>query len=318
MEKRIFNKSRACTPLLLAVMLTIGSVTFANDRVTVPVPDTLDINNGSFESLKHESSGAGVYNEGSVNIKNTSFKNNSIKPDFPTEPTEISPYNYTVEGAAIANYGVMTIENTIFDNNISSALYRYISKNIMRPEEGFQQADFTMSLGYGGAIANHSNAVITDSIFRNNVAAQMGGAIFNDENGTLEIIGSNEFSGNKAYSEYFAVNTYKVNNELIDGYDNDYNGFGGAVSNSGTLKVDGAKFTSNLAAIQGGAINSEGKTDGSGTGKLEVLNSTFKNNIAKSNHDIKRYDEINHKWEENHTYKYKFRHGYKRFNFYCK
>ena len=32
-------------------MLTIGSVTFANDRVTVPVPDTLDINNGSFESI---------------------------------------------------------------------------------------------------------------------------------------------------------------------------------------------------------------------------------------------------------------------------
>lgn len=301
MEKKIFNKSRFYTPLLLAVMLTIGSVTFANDRVTVPVPDTLDINNGSFESLKHESSGAGVYNEGSVNIKNTSFKNNSIEPDFPTEPTEISPYDYTVEGAAIANYGVMTIENTIFDNNISSALYRYISKNIMQPEEGFQQADFTMSLGYGGAISNHSNAVISDSIFTNNISAQKGGAIFNDENGTLEIVGSNEFSRNKAYSEYFAVNTYKVNNELIDGYDNDYNGFGGAVSNSRTLKVDGAKFTSNLAAIQGGAINSEGKTDGSGTGKLEVLNSTFENNVAKSNHDIKRYDEINHKWEESHT-----------------
>ena len=301
MEKKIFNKRRFYTPLLLAVMLTIGSVTFANDRVTVPVPDTLDINNGSFESLKHESSGAGVYNEGSVNIKNTSFKNNSIEPDFPTEPTEISPYDYTVEGAAIANYGVMTIENTIFDNNISSALYRYISKNIMQPEEGFQQADFTMSLGYGGAISNHSNAVISDSIFTNNISAQKGGAIFNDENGTLEIVGSNEFSRNKAYSEYFAVNTYKVNNELIDGYDNDYNGFGGAVSNSGTLKVDGAKFTSNLAAIQGGAINSEGKTDGSGTGKLEVLNSTFENNVAKSNHDIKRYDEINHKWEESHT-----------------
>ena len=301
MEKKFFNKRRVFTPLLLAVMLTIGSVTFANDRVTVPVPDTLDINNGSFESLKHESSGAGVYNEGTVNIKNTSFKNNSIEPAFSTEPTETPPNDYTVEGAAASNYGKMAVENSIFENNTASALYRYISKNIMQPEEGFQQADFTMSLGYGGAIANHSNAVISDSLFTNNIAAQKGGAIFNDENGTLEIIGGNEFSGNKAYSEYFAVNTYKVNNELIDGYDNDYNGFGGAVSNSGTLKVDGAKFTSNLAAIQGGAINSEGKTDGSGTGKLEVLNSTFKNNIAKSNHDIKRYDEINHKWEESHT-----------------
>ena len=307
MEKKIFNKSRFYTPLLLAVMLTIGSVTFANDRVTfandrvtVPVPDTLDINNGSFESLKHESSGAGVYNEGSVNIKNTSFKNNSIEPDFPTEPTEISPYDYTVEGAAIANYGVMTIENTIFDNNISSALYRYISKNIMQPEEGFQQADFTMSLGYGGAISNHSNAVISDSIFTNNISAQKGGAIFNDENGTLEIVGSNEFSRNKAYSEYFAVNTYKVNNELIDGYDNDYNGFGGAISNNGSLKISGAKFNSNIAAIQGGAINSEGKTDSSGTGKLEVLNSSFENNIAKSNRDSKLYDETNHKWKESH------------------
>ena len=301
MEKRIFNKSRACTPLLLAVMLTIGSVTFANDRVTVPVPDTLDINNGSFERLKHESSGAGVYNEGTINIKNTSFKNNSIEPDFPAEPTVTPPDDYIVEGAAASNYGKMTVENSVFENNTASALYRYISKNIMQPEEGFQQADFTISLGYGGAIVNHSNAVISDSIFRNNTAAQMGGAIFNAENGTLEIIGNNEFTGNKAYSEYFAVNTYKVNGELIDGYDNDYNGFGGAVSNYGTLKVDGAMFNSNLAAIQGGAINSEGKTDGSGTGKLEVLNSSFENNIAKSNHDIKRYDEINHKWEENHT-----------------
>ena len=74
----------------------------------------------------------------------------------------------------------MAVENSIFENNTSSALYRYISQNIMQPEEGFQQADFTMSLGYGGAIVNHSNAVITDSIFTNNVAAQMGGAIFND------------------------------------------------------------------------------------------------------------------------------------------
>ena len=300
MEKKIFNKSRVYTPLLLAVMLTVGSVTFANDRVVVPVPDTLDINNDRFESLKHESSGAGIYNEGTVNIQNTSFKNNSIEPDFPTEQTEISPYDYTVEGAAVSNYGEMNIENSTFENNTTSALYHYFFKVPEQQVGSIVQENIDMSLGYGGAIANHSNTTISDSIFKNNIVAQMGGAIFNDRNGTLNLIGNNEFIGNKAYSEYFRVNTYKVNNELIDGYDNDYNGFGGAISNNGSLKINGAKFNSNIAAIQGGAINSEGKTDSSGTGKLEVLNSSFENNIAKSNRDSKLYDETNHKWKESH------------------
>ena len=103
MKKKIFGKSSICAPLLLAAILVAGGVSFANERVTVPVPDTLDINKGSFENLKHESSGAGVYNEGTVNIQNTSFKNNSIEPAFPSEPTETSPDDYTVEGAAVAN-----------------------------------------------------------------------------------------------------------------------------------------------------------------------------------------------------------------------
>lgn len=301
MEKKILNKSRACAPLLLAVMLAVGSVTFANDRVVVPVPDTLDINNGNFESLKHESSGAGVSNEGTVNINNTSFKNNSIEPGFPTEPTEISPYDYTVEGAAASNYGEMNIENSIFENNTTSALYHYIFKVPEQQVGSIVQENIDMSLGYGGAIANHSNATISDSIFKNNIAAQMGGAIFNDRNGTLNLIGNNEFIGNKADSEYFVVDTYKINDELLNGYDNDYNGFGGAIANHGMLKVDGAKFSSNYAAFIGGAIFSDGKTDGSGTGKLEVLNSIFENNISKSNRDKRLYDETNHKWEESHT-----------------
>lgn len=301
MKKKIFGKSSVCAPLFLAAILVAGGVSFANERVTVPVPDTLDINKGSFENLKHESSGAGVYNEGTVNIQNTSFKNNSIEPAFPSEPTETSPYDYTVEGAAVANYGNMTVSHSVFEDNITSALYNYIFKNPTPQEEGRQQETYTMSLGYGGAIANHSNAVISDSVFKNNIAAQMGGAIYNVADGTLELTGKNEFIGNKAYSEYFVVSTYKVNGELVEGYDNDYNGFGGAISNDGTLKVDGAKFDSNIAAIQGGAINSEGKTDGSGTGKLEVLNSSFSNNIAKSNRDSKIYDETNHQLEETHT-----------------
>lgn len=301
MEKKILNKSRACAPLLLAVMLAVGSVTFANDRVVVPVPDTLDINNGNFENLKHESSGAGVYNEGTVNINNTSFKNNSIDPGFPTEPTEISPYDYTVEGAAASNYGEINIENSTFENNTNSALYHYIFK-VPEPQVGsIVQENIDMSLGYGGAIANHSNATISDSIFKNNIAAQMGGAIYNDSDGSLNLIGNNEFIENKADSEYFVVNTYKINDELLNGYDNDYNGFGGAIANHGMLKVDGAKFSSNYAAFIGGAIFSEGKTDGSGTGKLEVLNSLFENNISKSNRDKRLYDQINKNWEESHT-----------------
>ena len=37
MKKKIFGKSSICAPLLLAAILVAGGVSFANERVTVPV-----------------------------------------------------------------------------------------------------------------------------------------------------------------------------------------------------------------------------------------------------------------------------------------
>ena len=69
----------------------------------------------------------------------------------------------------------MTIDKTTFDSNVA-----------------------TGGLGQGGAITNNGTLSLSDSVFSNNTADKLGGAIFNDKKGSLILAGENTFSGNTA------------------------------------------------------------------------------------------------------------------------
>lgn len=338
MEKKILNKSRACAPLLLAALLAIGNIALGNDRVTVPVPDKLDINNGRFENLKHESSGAGVYNEGTVNIKNTTFKSNSIEPPFSSEPTEIDPYSYTVEGAAAVNHGEMNIENSVFENNTVSALYRYIFKLPEPQEEGNQQTAYTMSLGYGCAIdfygSNFFNSKlnIQNSTFESNKSGQQGGALnlsfekFDDDMTIPAVeISNSEFKNNFATQQGGAISTEKDtilalsdstfdSNKAYTEYKNEENngdnlsGYGEITSQveTGAKGDGGAIYNENIANINNSTFSNNTAAQKGGAiynkGTLSVSGSSkFSNNTVKSEYDLK----VKHDFTDKTSYVYK-------------
>lgn len=121
--------------------------------------------------------------------------------------------NTAKNGAAVWNgeRGQMTIDKTTFDSNVA-----------------------TGGLGQGGAITNNGTLSLSDSVFSNNTADKLGGAIFNDKKGSLTLTGENTFSGNTA------------------------NGVGNDIYNIGTLTNNGT------ATLSSGLVNAGTFTNNSG------------------------------------------------------
>ena len=121
--------------------------------------------------------------------------------------------NTAKNGAAVWNgeRGQMTIDKTTFDSNVA-----------------------TGGLGQGGAITNNGTLSLSDSVFSNNTADKLGGAIFNDKKGSLTLVGENTFSGNTA------------------------NGVGNDIYNIGTLTNNGT------ATLSSGLVNAGTFTNSSG------------------------------------------------------
>ena len=178
--------------------------------------------------------------------------------------------------------------------------------------------NITLKNGYnenGGAIRDYANFLnVTDCIFENNTAGNMGGAIYhyyNDANiensqfvenraitggavyvssytNSTKIINS-EFMGNEALSGVYAggaiynAGTLLVNNseftanKAVSKSDSSYDisgGDGGAIYNANMLLVDYSQFNQNSAYYWGGAIKTGGES--------YISNSNFTANTAGS------------------------------------
>ncbi len=134
----------------------------------------------------------------------------------------------------------------------------------------------------GGAISNNGRMTITDSTLDANVAADAGG-IMNGPNANVAVRGS----------------TFSNNSSVQVG---SLGGTAGAIGNMGALYIQDSTFTSNSAPVAGGAIVNAGpdsvqvlsstfsgnSTSGDGgaiyslQGSLDVEQSTFDHNAAKS------------------------------------
>jgi hypothetical protein len=129
----------------------------------------------------------------------------------------------------------------------------------------FQNADNTSS-GFGGAIANNEGGTVTvsNSTFSANQAAFDGGAIDNGDNsgtGTFSVVNST-----------FSDNTAAGSGGSIDSGDN---------NGTGALTVTASTFSGNSALFfDGGAIDNG---DRSGQGSLSVSGSSFSGNTAGEN-----------------------------------
>ena len=185
--------------------------------------------------------GGALYNNGNVNIRNTSFENNYIYGDD----------SMIVYGGALYNVGTMSLDGATFDGN-------------------YAQGD-TNSPSLGGAIYNNSNLTINNSVLKNNYVKSPyyadGGALYNDVNGNTTIsdslIENNRVDSSTSYSEGGALynsgrleianstlkNNFDKNNDLNDIYNN----------STGVVEFNGSGTTNILSGIKGsGTLNKNG------------------------------------------------------------
>ncbi len=165
-------------------------------------------------------------------------------------------------GGAIVNSGTLSVTKSFFDSNSMDAS--------------------GTPAGVGGAIENLGNATINYSVFTNN-NGKFGGAIGNDNSGSLTVMGSIFAKNNASDADGFGGAIEFVSGEIQVQYSvfafNTTGGAGGALSLHNPGSVAYSVFLGNTAA-DGGAINYQSQAD---EGVLTLSTDFFINNSATRN-----------------------------------
>ncbi|HID53947.1 MAG TPA: hypothetical protein EYP41_18160 [Anaerolineae bacterium] len=214
--------------------------------------------------------GAGIANDGHLEVSNTTFQNNSG--------------NY---GAGILNCkgGSVFITNSYFLNNsatyIGSAIYNRDSTlsldgcgtenspSIVNVSHTVFSGNYS---GGAGTLLNEGEMNIEMSTIHNNTANHDGGGIAN--NGTLNLfsttISSNEAVGNDGGAIQQFSGTITISNSIIE--NNTAFANGGAIAvQGGSAMIMNSSIVSNTAASAGSILNN---------GSLSINNSTISGNVA--------------------------------------
>ena len=222
----------------------------------------IKVNNSEFKSNTAISGGA-VYNAGYLDIKDSTFEQNTASG----------------EGGVVFNEGFLTIDTSNFDNNV--ALYGGVLFNIGEAE--IRKTNFNNTkrkvCANGGSIYNVYKLKIMESKFNKNMA-QQGGAIYNSviKYSSYTIQGditskNNEYTENQAGVGGVVYNDYKFSSEN-DTFTKNVANYGGAILNRGTLNITSATFDTNSSAI-GGAIYNVGTVE-------KIKDTVFKSNKSNS------------------------------------
>lgn len=141
--------------------------------------------------------------------------------------------NQSSNGGGLSNGGQLTLNNVTISGN-SAVTY-----------------GGTLDTGYGGGIfnTNGGSLTISNSTFTNNTAQRNGAGIFSNVNTQLAIHGTTSFSSNSSQA------------------------YGGAISNSGDMTVNGTTFDQNTANDGGAIANLTGAS-------MFVTYATFTGNTA--------------------------------------
>lgn len=243
---------------------------------------TNNVTESTLKNNKADKFGGAVYNDGTVNVKDSKFEENNAD----------GGYNKQGSGGAIYNAGTLTVEGSSFLNNNAGK-----SEHVWLEE------------GHGGAIYNKKNTTITNSTFTGN-HARYGGAIHNEKDASLTVQGT--FTGNTAKTGG-AINNYgdltvKSGSTFDSNSATSYDG--GAINNyDGTINIeDNVTFKNNNAYNneddyiypKGGALHSEGD----GNSKVSIGNGvTFEGNTAEEGGGIGLYKHNDFTIGENATFK---------------
>jgi hypothetical protein len=215
-------------------------------------------------------------------------------------------------GGAIYNGGVLTLTADVFKANSSAVDSPYLKRahhrHVHAPARASKRVRIHPALCpsgsdvYGGAVYNHASLTISGTTFDANVLSNVddscfygyGGAIFNDEYGTLSS-SHDTYTGNVGYyggavyndSEYgnatFASDTFDGNHgcDVHSGCPTTTAGYGGAIYDAGTfgISVAGTTFENNTTGNAPGGFGEGGALYLDG-GSPSITGSTFQNNFA--------------------------------------
>ena len=306
--------------------LTISGLTFQNNSVTNTTP-------AESQEIANQTGGGAIYNNGKLTVTNSNFTGNKANTAYTsTQQTqeEIEGHQVVTNstgngtggfGGAISNTGELTLQNSNFNGNQATyggavsnkgttnitgstftnntAYNAHTINSVTTINDNDHNANQSFYDGAGGAILADGDAIIENSNFTGNKAAQSGGAVA--ANGNLTIRNST-FRNNTAKSETNSE-SLQINfetGEVITNNENTVNGYGGAIANSQSatkLTVENSTFEGNSSGSQGGgaiaaltAADISGSnfnsntTTGSG-GAVEVVygNATIKNSNFNKN-----------------------------------
>ncbi|WP_273475760.1 beta strand repeat-containing protein [Methanobrevibacter woesei] len=284
---RIFNIANSAT-------LTLNNAVLINGRAdkggAIYNDGTLNINNVTFKDNAADNWGGAIYDNGVVTVVDSTFNGN----DIINRGSSSTDYG----GAAIFSNGDLKVDNSIFTNNIKN----------------YENGDCLT-----GAITSYGDVTVTNSYFANNSGrwgAAFSSADYNDKDlvtiidnctfidnkglygagiwswGTDFSITDSIFTDNTAFGKgnmtpnnnnggaiavYGATSTGVISGSTFIGNDAHYGGAIAIAENDGILIKD-STFINNTAIAGGGAVEFDAAL--AGTNNVTIENSTFIGNSA--------------------------------------
>lgn len=256
---------------------------------------------GVFTGNKAGNNGGAIFNDGALDVNKKGAVMTVKGATFDRNIADNS-------GGAIYNTGALTVENSDFSGNKSisgngdgGAIYTNTGALTLKNvdfEDNFVTANAQGDMGYGGAIFAQGGIIDIQGA-ENDYAefeanhALTGGALYVSRHAKSVNIANVEFENNWASDigalGIFGKNTTLTNVKFVDNYttgqykDFGFNDGGGALffGSEAQAVLDNGVFLSNESAGVGGAIatRSPNKGDNSAA-KLDIKNSTFRENVA--------------------------------------
>ncbi len=221
--------------------------------------DTMSINRSIINENHASDSGGGIYNVGTLEIKDQSIINNN-KVDS--------------RGAGIFNVGTLTIHDSGIDwnsaNSSGGGIYNSGSLELVGTS-----VHENMAFSRGGGIYNEDTVELLRSIVRDNTATSRGGGIYNDKTFLVE---KSQIYNNTTANRgggVFNENTFTINNSVVH---NNSGAEGGGFYNNSLLTIERSTIEQNRVSFNGGGIYN--------TDLLRLSTSTISDNNAKNGSGI--------------------------------
>jgi hypothetical protein len=214
--------------------------------------------------------GGGIYNAGTLTIRNATLSGNRGGYVFPLGPSG--------NGGAIFNSGTLTVSDSLVSANVAangSGIYSNGTATVSDSTVSSNGGQSNFNTHEGGGIANTGTLRVTGSTLSENGAWLQGGGIVN--RGTLTVSDSTLARNRTGQAGGGGIFNYGggvlvVTDSTLSDNGGSFEGDGGGIFNDGTANVANSTLAGNSAGSSGGGMYN--------SGALTVTNSALSGNEA--------------------------------------